>query len=758
MKFRKKAIIIALSLVVALCISGSGSVTFAEGNSEAENQEITNENLMPDGSSEANTIDEGGLDSEIAQDAEENEVNESASEEVPFLAKRGPGVASMDGIVYENLQDAIDAASGEATITILDDIALTATVKVPAGKKITLKDDGKQHTIAAEEGTKLAPLFTILAGGELTLDATSDDKLVLQGSEISGNKVTLISSKGTFNLKSAKLEGGSVSGYQTSAILIDSGSTFNMSGGIVENLTGSISYGAAVVVNSGGKFNMSGGQIRNNKNSNTGTFAAGGVMLNNWSGSKIEFTMTGGTISGNTGNNGGGVMLVGATDFHLLGGEISGNNARQQGGGVCVSGANMDSSCYDTCSFIMDGGTVADNSARNGGGIYVNSDAVYLNAGNIENNTARATSYNQWSGHGGGVYVSQVPRVLHVNDAVITDNTASALLGIGGTSGMGGGLWACPTGSIELHVTNGVAVYNNHAVGRDSAGDDVVNVHNSSGVHGTITLSDRMLGGGSVDWYEDGGILDSVVGYVDNSVPRYDPDNPGEKVHLEDSPERVALKAVTSDAAIQRANEEAKLFITGNKANHGGGLGTNGKLTLTNHDVVEWTLNVTKEWDGISQSDQKPVQVYLKISGTILDSVTLEESNNWTASFTELPDPASLKTNDISVVEGSFVTNASGDAVFEETNSYKVDYEKVIQEETQTIFVKVINSAKPEEPGVTESNEPGNPDNPAQPSKAEAESAVETNDTFNPWLTLAIMLVSLLAMIAGFTFRRRTWR
>ena len=469
-----------------------------------------------------------------------------------------------------------------------------------------------------------------------------------------------------------------------------------MTGGIIENLTGQMSYGAAVVVNSGAKFDMSGGSIRNNTNNSTSTYAAGGVLMNNWSGAKNQFNMSGGSISGNSGTNGGGVMLVGATDFHLTGGEISNNKAVQQGGGVCVTGTDMTNNCYDTCSFVMDGGSVSGNTARNGGGIYVNSDAVHLNAGRIENNVARATSYNQWSGHGGGVYVSEVPRILYVSDAIITDNTATAVLGLGGTSGMGGGLWACPTGSIELNVTNGVAVYDNHAVGRDSAGDDVVNVHNSSGVHGTLTLSDRMLGGGAVKWYEDGAVADSIVGYVDGSVPRFDPDNPGEELHFNNDPTRIALKAVTTEAAIKRAQEEAKLFVQGNRANHGGGIGTNGKLSLSNYGTPDWTLSVTKEWKEIEQEEQQPIQVFLKIEGTILDSVTLDGTNEWTASFTQLPDPASLQNGDISVVEGYYSMGPDGTQTFVEADSYQVDYEKAVNEENHLITITVVNSPKPE--------------------------------------------------------------
>ena len=134
----------------------------------------------------------------------------------------------------------------------------------------------------------------------------------------------------------------------------------------------------------------------------------------------------------------------------------------------------------------MNGGTIRDNHAKMnteqgdngcGGGIYVASNCVSLNGGVIENNTAEK--------QGGGVYVGATPYILRIHNAVVKENRASVL---------GGGLWACPTGDVELFVTNGAALYDNSAEG---AGDDLVSVKISSKKH-ALTLDDRALGGGQV--------------------------------------------------------------------------------------------------------------------------------------------------------------------------------------------------------------------------------------------------------------------
>ena len=179
---------------------------------------------------------------------------------------------------------------------------------------------------------------------------------------------------------------------------------------------------------------------------------------------------------------------MGDADVVMNGGTISGNTAYHHGGGVCVAGKSggMGAGESAPCAFTMNGGVIAENTAYNsGGGIYLNSNDVTLNKGRIENNTADI---------------------------------------------QGGGLWFCPTGDATLSVTNGAAVFDNTAGG---AGDDFVSVWKSGRTH-TSTLANRMLGGGKVDWYKDGGIDDTV--YSDWGVasddPRFDPENPGESLSL----------------------------------------------------------------------------------------------------------------------------------------------------------------------------------------------------------------------------------
>ena len=64
----------------------------------------------------------------------------------------------------------------------------------------------------------------------------------------------------------------------------------------------------------------------------------------------------------------------------------------------------------------------------------------------------------------------------------------------------------------------------------------------------------------------------------------------------------IALKAVTSEAAEELARSRAKLLITGNSAPRGGGVGSNGAIVIGTPED-EWSLEVTKVWDGVSEGD-----------------------------------------------------------------------------------------------------------------------------------------------------------
>lgn len=160
---------------------------------------------------------------------------------------------------------------------------------------------------------------------------------------------------------------------------------------------------------------------------------AGGVEVN-YDGDYYEdsiagtFTMTGGTISGNTSLwSGGGVFVDGGTyefpgsTFIMSGGTISGNKAADNGGGVYVAAQDAEggeslnltarSNSWDEDGaeggglFKMWGGTISGNTARYGGGVYVGLFDYTADEGKFEISGAPVITGNQNAGSNDNVYL-----------------------------------------------------------------------------------------------------------------------------------------------------------------------------------------------------------------------------------------------------------------------------------------------------------------------------------------------------------------
>ena len=117
------------------------------------------------------------------------------------------------------------------------------------------------------------------------------------------------------------LTGGSDSARNGGGVYVAGGGTFTMTGGSIAGNTAAA--GGGVYVYKGGTFTMAGGSINNNKATSGG---GGGVMVN-----LGTFTLSGGSITGNATNDetygsGGGVCLYGT--FYLSGDSIIQNNTK----------------------------------------------------------------------------------------------------------------------------------------------------------------------------------------------------------------------------------------------------------------------------------------------------------------------------------------------------------------------------------------------------------------------------------------------
>lgn len=157
---------------------------------------------------------------------------------------------------------------------------------------------------------------SITVSGEVIL-CLNGHKLDLKGQHISvgsGASLTLCDCS-----TGGVLTGGS--GSKGGGVYVGGGGTFTMTGGSIAGNTAE--SGGGVYVDEGGTFTMEDGSINNNQVTSGG---GGGVMVN-----KGSFTLSGGSITGNTTNSdtfgyGGGVCLYGT--FYLSGDSIIQNNTK----------------------------------------------------------------------------------------------------------------------------------------------------------------------------------------------------------------------------------------------------------------------------------------------------------------------------------------------------------------------------------------------------------------------------------------------
>ncbi len=436
---------------------------------------------------------------------------------------------------------------------------------------------------------------------------------------------------------------------------------------------------------------MNGGVISGNVGGTGGGLFVGNgeVDLNDSINGRALAVINGGEISGNrSGWLGGGVAVSMAGDLTLNNGTISGNKTVASASAKITGGGGVGiwdywtgylDNAYETqtgwtkerlkqfwentwsqkvpARFTMNGGVIDGNATDGvGGGIYAGSGAVQLKAGTISNNVA--------DNQGGGIYVPAVPYVAHLTRALVTQNTASEL---------GSGIWACPTGDVHVLLNNTGAVFANTS---DGAGGDVVSLKRKTDASYELSLSSRMLGGGSATWYDNGGVLRATetdqLGEPDPAVARFS-GTAGATPHagtVADTTRDLALHTETLEAGRAAAVAASTLTITGNKAVRGAGIGTNGSIVLGTEDEAV-SVPVRKVWNEHENADEpQPARVQVKLlrDGVWADTAELSAENGWAYTFEGLPKhvDGDLGTESVYTVEevapAGYTSEISGNA------------------------------------------------------------------------------------------------
>lgn len=168
------------------------------------------------------------------------------------------------------------------------------------------------------------------------------------------------------------------------------------------------------------------------------------------------------TLKNNTANYGGAICTNSRQMDIKDGVQIINNTAQIAGGGIYVDGIDKNYITYMPHVTIY-GGTIQENEAPKGGGIYLSSSydsmelisAVVLKGGNIINNTAKDAGGGIYQSYGSYIYVSGSPNVTNNKTNDVTDNICLGWNGVHEVDG-------------EQEITSFDDVYQSFKDGQDS--------------------------------------------------------------------------------------------------------------------------------------------------------------------------------------------------------------------------------------------------------------------------------------------------
>ena len=404
----------------------------------------------------------------------------------------------------------------ENVIELHENITLTDNYKLYNCKTTTIKGEG--HTIFVEPNAGI----TVTGKGNVLNLGAKDYKGTLtidgktSGGSASGNAKNAFVSvleRATANMyENVTLQNGKFADKACVVIMgsdpvTGSKSVFNMYGGVIENCS------RAVMADSGTTFNMYGGEIRNREGSR-----GSGVHV-----FEATFVMSGGTISGCTANEGGGLYATNQSTITISGGTISGCSAGAGGGlyatnsstitinngtiSGCKASLGAGGGLYakNKSTITINNGTISGCEAGVGGGLYVDGSAVTISGGTIsgceaainEGGGLYATNQSTITISGGTISGCKAPSSDKGNGSGLYANKSTINISGGTISGCegrwGGGLYAENSSTIEISggTISGCKVGAGGGLFVDSS-----TIRISGGIISECTTSDTGNGGG----------------------------------------------------------------------------------------------------------------------------------------------------------------------------------------------------------------------------------------------------------------------
>lgn len=467
----------------------------------------------------------------------------------------------------DTLQAQIDAAGENGTVTLTDNVTENITID----KSLTLDLGG----------------FVLNGTGEGSVVTVNGGEVVIENGTITGGN---------------SLFGGGV--YIASGATVTLAETGEISGNVVEHAEERNQvFGGGVYVAPGGEFILDGGVITGNRAGDPNFYDDKSYSEN---------------------CHGGGIYISANASFKMYGGSITNNTAVKKGGGVCIGADGK-----GTVDTTIDAGTIANNAADTGGGIYV----------------AAGTE-------------------LQLEKVAVSGNVADANNGRGGD---GGGIWLCPKGNGYFYATRGAYISGNTAYQR---GDDFV-TQTWGGFSGNFPT--RLYDGTPLHWYEDGKANEWCGPRYTAGAREVDMTDLGSFIRrwFEEGFYGYGFDDMSLHTETTGSSGDYAIEIRENTAvSYGGGIACNGNLTMGEFES-DIKLTINKVWD-VEEGTELPESITVKVfnNGKEFEEVVLNKENDWKTTLIDLPSDGKYTVEEVSV-EGyeSTVTEMAKAETFDQENN-----------------------------------------------------------------------------------------
>ncbi len=414
---------------------------------------------------------------------------------------------------YLTIQKSYDKIKDEGTIKLLSNIVVNQVQNLTtSNKKVIITSEGSTYEIQRGSSLTTNGIIEVNNQNELSLE-----NVIVNGQKVNSTKPLINVYNSTLNLNEGTtienainnssetttrngggiytegsdviINGATIKGNTSSyggGIYVDENGSLTIKDCLVEDNTATLS-GGGVYSKSNTKFE--GGTITNNKASETGIGC--GMYLRNTT-SPITFEMTGGIITKNISNEyawGGGLAFFGLITGTLSGGEIS-YNELDSGGGIHLVGANQNNSPNIT---LKDNIVIANNTARSyGGGINVLRGTLTIEEGaTIKDNVATKD--------GGGIRAYEYS-VVNMTGGTIENNNAANNGGILGT------------GNSTINIKGGLITKNTAT--NAGGGIGITGDANATITKGTISENKAGDAGGGIYFGTNSGSVLTIDGDV----------------------------------------------------------------------------------------------------------------------------------------------------------------------------------------------------------------------------------------------------